>query len=409
MKKKLNPLIMMSFMKLLRTVFDDEINMINGVVKSRFLYTLDLSVHRWNVGYELVKVFNHIPSDGEEIAQDVMDYNDDIYQLPVLSDVYYDIKIYNGSPIIMMYGNRGNPDSLKARDIILKFVTIRSDKNIRNLNHLIKKMMTNCRDVRRDKSKGIHMGILNVNSGNLNDVVLKNRRTFDDVFIPKTQRDMIQTKVESFVNSKEWYEKHHIPYHFGILLHGPAGTGKSSIIQAIINIWDVDNIVYIKSGDMARAFSDPDSWYASGFSGKKGSPSVIISEDIDVSSFTSIRKKDKDGNDEIETNPLGKVINFIDGVNSPTNVIYIFTTNHLDQLDPALVRPGRIDLCLEIDYVCNETMDAFLMSHFGKHLPDTRNVNDGLTFAKLQTEIMSGSTYGDIINEYTRINDGFAN
>ena len=90
----------------------------------------------------------------------------------------------------------------------------------------------------------------------------------------------------------------------------------------------------------------------------------------------------------------------MDGMNSPENVIWIFTTNHIDRLDPALIRPGRIDKKIEIGYVDNETFSEFLMHHYGKGLESGYEVGGGLTFASIQTDVMLGMTYEEILEKY---------
>ena len=137
---------------------------------------------------------------------------------------------------------------------------------------------------------------------------------------------------------------------------------------------------------------------------------MLIVEDIDTNNFTKSREKtigvttsNTDHGLMIENSAtnLGKLLNFIDGMISPKNVIWVFTTNHIDELDPALIRPGRIDIKLEISYVIEETMDRFLKAHFGKGLPWGRCMKEKVSFAQLQTEVMREKTYDEIVDQYT--------
>jgi ATP-dependent 26S proteasome regulatory subunit len=92
-------------------------------------------------------------------------------------------------------------------------------------------------------------------------------------------------------------------------------------------------------------------------------------------------------------------LNSIDGVCAPFNVVFIFTTNHIEKLDPALLRPGRIDLCVEIKPVCLETFTEFMIHHFGDiKIPKTLKIKDGITFAKLQLMVMNHASPKEIMD-----------
>lgn len=230
-------------------------------------------------------------------------------------------------------------------------------------------------------------------------------RSFEDVFIDPKVQDTLLTSLNNFVSNKDWYKKHHLPYHYGVLLYGPAGTGKSSIIQALMTEFKCDMIV-VAASEVHRAFdtNDYDGWL---MNNDDGYVRVIVVEDIDCAAFVNERtvevSRDDKGNAQMKSSQeiLGEVLNFMDGMGSPEDVIYIFTTNHEEKLDPALVRPGRIDLSLKIDYVSDQAFDRFLMHHFGQHLPSGKTVKPGLTFAKIQTDLTGKATFEDLVNEYT--------
>jgi ATP-dependent 26S proteasome regulatory subunit len=105
----------------------------------------------------------------------------------------------------------------------------------------------------------------------------------------------------------------------------------------------------------------------------------------------------------VGTDGFGTILNTLDGIGSASNVIYIFTTNNIDAIDPALIRPGRIDLKLEIDGVCPETLDKFCMFHFNEHVPDIDNIviKETTSFAELQVMVMKEMTMSEILKEIT--------
>lgn len=239
-------------------------------------------------------------------------------------------------------------------------------------------------------------------------------RTFDDVFVPKDVKDQITTALDHFTNNADWYIKNKIPYHFGIMLHGSPGTGKTSIAQAIASYTKAT--MYVVSGDdVLKLPSMIDNGRAINTIGlTKNDFNIILVEDIDCGlSYKSLYARgsrggvwatdwdDEDSLDKFkDNNGLATVLNIIDGIGAPRNTIFIFTTNNIEDLDPALIRPGRIDLSLEIKPVCVETFKEFMIHHFGENvkLPKNLKIREGVTFADIQVKVMSGMSAKDIID-----------
>lgn len=217
-------------------------------------------------------------------------------------------------------------------------------------------------------------------------------RNWTNVFVPEAIRDELCTSIHKFAESVEWYRAHEIPYHFGILLHGNPGTGKSSIVQALCNEIPSD-IVVIHPGELWDAL-DEDVFrnYRS-----LSRHLFVIIEDIDTNVIEKRRTRNNTDYLKQESDPelLGKLLNYIDGLGSPDGVIWIMTTNHLEKLDPALIRPGRIDVSVEIGYVDDETFAQFTKFHYGR-TPININVRSGFTFAQLQTYVMKGMSFDDL-------------
>ena len=89
----------------------------------------------------------------------------------------------------------------------------------------------------------------------------------------------------------------------------------------------------------------------------------------------------------------------MDGVYASDNIIYVLTTNHKEYLDPALIRPGRCDIQLEVKGVCDETFREFCMFHYKRYPDRTVNIRRHITFAELQTDVMRGYTIEQLIEK----------
>ena len=159
-------------------------------------------------------------------------------------------------------------------------------------------------------------------------------RPFESVIFKEKQQ--LIDFIEEFEASEEKYLMRGLPYHTGILLYGEPGTGKTSIIHALA-IKLGRSICYlnpsaVKKGDVQELIG-----------GQNWKDKLLVIEDIDVSGATVDREK------EADTITLSELLNSLDGIITPHGLITVATTNRIDVLDPALIRPGRFDFVLEVD------------------------------------------------------------
>lgn len=168
-------------------------------------------------------------------------------------------------------------------------------------------------------------------------------RVLDSVILRAGQIGEIADDMQTFLGWRDDYLRYGIPYHRGYLFHGPPGTGKTSLAQALAAHFGLD-MYYAPLADM-----DKDTNLLHLIS-QVTANSVLLLEDVDVFHAATQRNDDKEGVS------LSGLLNALDGVSTPSGIITIMTTNDLSALDSALIRPGRVDRLEEIGYVDDEQL-----------------------------------------------------
>ncbi|KAJ7745365.1 P-loop containing nucleoside triphosphate hydrolase protein [Mycena metata] len=183
----------------------------------------------------------------------------------------------------------------------------------------------------------------------------KMRRPLNSIILPEGVVDSLVADAQEFLSTENWYIEAGIPHRRGYLLYGPPGTGKTSTIYALAGALNLE----IYSLSLASNFVD-DSYLQRAASAipKHG---LFLIEDIDCA-FPP-REDDEDEEELIALQMAGGrrraprhgarttrsmvtlsgLLNVIDGVGSEEGKLFFATTNHIDRLDGALLRPGRID------------------------------------------------------------------
>ena len=98
---------------------------------------------------------------------------------------------------------------------------------------------------------------------------------------------------------------------------------------------------------------------------------------------------------------LSEILNTIDGFCGVDGRILIATTNHIEKLDPALLRPGRFDIKLEMTHLTKETLISFLKAHFPEEtvkLDHSVNIKPNLTVAFLQELVLQKTSFNQIVD-----------
>ncbi|XP_006036517.1 mitochondrial chaperone BCS1 [Alligator sinensis] len=167
----------------------------------------------------------------------------------------------------------------------------------------------------------------------------RRRRPLASVVLDEGIAERIVQDVQEFIASPQWYSDRGIPYRRGYLLYGPPGCGKSSFITALAGELQY-SICLLSLSD--RSLSDDRLNHLLSAAPQQ---SIVLLEDVDAA-FVS---RDLAAENPTAYQGMGRLtfsglLNALDGVASTEARVVFMTTNHVDRLDPALVRPGRVDL-----------------------------------------------------------------
>jgi chaperone BCS1 len=199
-------------------------------------------------------------------------------------------------------------------------------RNQAKARQLIKEIVETAEKVSKDKAY-----IYSLDGAYWSKTASVHRRPIESVILPENTAASILTDIKEFRESRGWYRDKGIPYHRGYLLHGIPGSGKTSLVSALsdelnLNLYSLNlasNSIYDESLHKIFKGMKPDS--------------IILMEDIDAV-FSGRENQSK------SQVTFSGLLNAIDGVSSREGTILFMTTNHREKLDPALIRPGRIDV-----------------------------------------------------------------
>lgn len=171
-------------------------------------------------------------------------------------------------------------------------------------------------------------------------------RSLESVVLKPGEKERLLEDIETFKSSKQRYRSLGVPYHRGYLFYGPPGTGKTSLASAIAEKFGMSiyaiNLAHFNDRSLVAAMNEVEQ------------NSVILFEDIDCMKSGDARTKVETPSNEAQAKTAGAkedrngvtlsgLLNALDGFSAPDNVLFVMTSNQIEALDPALLRPGRID------------------------------------------------------------------
>jgi SpoVK/Ycf46/Vps4 family AAA+-type ATPase len=173
-----------------------------------------------------------------------------------------------------------------------------------------------------------------------------------DVLLPAPLRDEIESTVREFFASAELYRRHRVAHRRGVLLVGPPGNGKTTILRAIRTSTKVPVLI---AG--LEACTRRDATLRSAFHrAAELAPAVLCFEDLDAL---------------VSDGPLlSEFLNLLDGLEQLEGVLVVATTNRPERIDPAIARrPSRFDRVFMIKEPDKPLRAAYLAEKLGAQTP----------------------------------------
>lgn len=185
-------------------------------------------------------------------------------------------------------------------------------------------------------------------------------RPLSTIAVKREKKEQIMDDIRNYLlpGTRKWYRSRGIAYRRGYLFYGPPGTGKSSfslgiasqfwldiyVISLTANGLDENSLILLFQSLPRRCLVLIEDVDQAGIKKRQTENSLVEGANDGEATIAEAQGRPSNGI------PLAAFLNVIDGVCAQEGRILIMTTNHIDQLDSALIRPGRVDMKVLFGY-----------------------------------------------------------
>lgn len=292
---------------------------------------------------------NEDEKDGNKDKQNNLNLNHRLVQ-----DIDYSFKYKDDLFILRIIKKADKPIKVSHHVYtLLQNIVIKTCADDSLINDFVKEAnkyyRNNILNIKPKTKQKIHIKVWDDDYWSILDTVHK--RLINTLYLTHLMKKEILDTVNNFImkKTKDIYKYLGVSYKLNILFEGPPGCGKTTTIKTIASYIDYDiNVltfdVHTTDTKFMRAIKDI------------RAKTILVLEDIDC---LFVERKTNDTNKNMIT--FSSLLNVLDGLTSKEGLIVIMTSNFKNNLDEALIRPGRIDTIIHFDYITKEQLQQIYM------------------------------------------------